>query len=60
MKNTTRPKLSTMKEYKEYKEGIIQVLVGPAKPSTKIKPQANFHYLCAIPASEKKKTLTRT
>ena len=57
MKNTTRPKLSTMKEYKE---GIIQVLVGPAKPSTKIKPQANFHYLCAIPATEKKKTLTRT
>ena len=53
MKNTTRPKFSTLKEYKE---AIIGVLVGPAKSSSKIKPPANFHYLCAIPITEKKKT----
>ena len=57
MKNTTRPKFSTMKEYKE---AIVRVLVGPAKASTKIKPQTNFHYLCTIPATEKRKTPTRT
>ena len=57
MKNTTRPKFSTLKEYKE---AIIGVLVGPAKSSSKIKPPANFHYLCAIPITDKKKTRTRT
>ena len=45
MKNTTRPKFSTINEYKE---AIFRVLVGPAKLYTKIKPQANFHYLCAV------------
>ena len=53
MKNTTWPKFSTLKEYKK---AIIRVLVGPAKSSLKIKPPANFHYLCAIPITEKKKT----
>ena len=57
MKNTTWPKFSTLKEYKK---AIIRVLVGPAKSSLKIKPPANFHYLCAIPITEKKKTRTRT
>ena len=57
MKNTTRPKFSAIKEYKE---AIVRVLVGPAKPSAKIKPQANFDCLFAILATEKKKTPTRT
>ena len=39
MKNTTRPNFSTMKEYKE---AILRVLVGPAKPSTKIKIKLIF------------------
>ena len=52
MTNTTRPTFSTMKEYKET---IIRVLVGPTKPSTKIKPRVNFHYLCPIPATEKRR-----
>ena len=45
---------------KEYKEAIVRVLAEPVKPSTKIKPQVIFHYLCEIPASERKKTPTRT
>ena len=57
MKNTTRSKFSTRKEYKE---AVVRALVGPAKPSAKIKPQANLQYLCTIPATEKKKTPTRT
>ena len=57
MKNTTRPKFYTMKEYKEPTD---RFLVGSAKPSTKIEPQANSHYLCSMPVSEKKKTPTRT
>ena len=44
MKNTTRSKFSTMKEYKE---AIVQVLVGPVKPSTKAKPQLSL-FMCYI------------
>ena len=39
-----------------YRPGLIWL----AKPSTKIKLQANFHYLCAIPVIEKRYILTRT
>ena len=57
MKNTTRPKFSTIKKHKE---AIIQDLVGSEKPSAKIKTQASLHYLRAIPATEKKETPTTT
>ena len=57
VKNTTRSKFP---EIKEFKESIIRVFIGPVKLSTKIQPQANFHYLCVMPTTEKKKILTRT
>ena len=56
-KNTRSPKFSTVKEYKE---AIVWVLIGAGKPSTKVKLEANFHYLCTIPATEWKKTATKT
>ena len=56
IKNTNKPKFNGMKDFKE---SIIRYLVGPPKPTKFTKPQANFHYLCPIPATEKKKTPTR-
>ena len=61
----------TVRSYKKVGIYIFEIFVANSfylsmknttrpKSSTKIKPEANFHYLCPIPATEKKKTPTRT
>ena len=56
VKNTTRPRFSGMKKFKK---AIVKSMIGPPKQSRNLQPQANFHYLCLIPATEKKVTPTR-
>ena len=61
----------TVRWYKKAGTHIFEIFVANSfylymknttrpKSSTKIKPEANFHYLCPITATEKKKTPTRT
>ena len=56
VKNTTKPQFSGMKEFKK---AIVKSLIGLPKQSRNLRPQANFHYLCPIPGTEKKVTPTR-
>ena len=55
-KLTPSPKVKSMREFKEC---IIQNLIGKPKPKKHMLPQASFHYLAPIPPTEKKKNPCR-
>ena len=38
-----------------FREMVIESLIGAPKQKQCMKPQANFHYLSVIPATEKRK-----
>ena len=55
-KLTPSPKVKSMREFKEC---VIQNLIGKPKPKKHMVPQASFHYLAPIPPTKKKKNPCR-
>ena len=48
-----------VKNIKDFREVVVESLIGPPRKKWLMRPQLNFHCLSAIPATEKKKTPTR-